>query len=207
MPFSISDHEAREIAATLRRRHKDLVWNEDGLLGLVEAQASRMDVYWAVIGLRHCGGHRCIPALKALATHPAQDVKATAMLTIAQLAGADETPYYAECLSDPSYKAKDYALWAIGEVGDARALDAVHVYIKRSKKALARANRDGRAHMELLAYLYRVVGPVATGDLLRGQYAFIRDCLLGNSSFTPFVRKHFFARVPQLEAHFEAENA
>jgi len=199
MPFSLSDSEAQEIATTLRRRHKDLVWSEAFLLDLIEAQASKMDVYWAVIGLRHCGSKRSVAALKRLATYPVQDVKATAMLTIAQLAGAVETPYYADCLSEPSYKAKDYALWAIGEVGDGRALEAVHAYVKRSKKRFALPNRDCQVHMALIAYFYRVLGAGMTRDLLLGQYAFVRDGLLSNSSFNPFVRSKFIQRVPQLE--------
>lgn len=200
MPFKLSDSEAQEIAATLRRRHKGLVWSEESLLKLIETQTSRMDVYWAVIGLRHCGSSRCLPALKALATHPMQDVKAAAMLTIAQLAGADETLYYAERLGDPAYKAKDYALWALGETGDVRAVDAVHAYIRRSRKSLLRPGTDCRAQMELIAYFYRILGPVACADLLRGQYGFVRDSLLGSSSFTPFMRRKFLMRVPLLEA-------
>lgn len=203
MPFKTSDEDAQEIASTLRRRHKDLVWNEDYLLSLIAARTSKMDVYWAVIGLRNCGSDRCIPALKDLATHPTQDVKATAMLTIAQIAGSGETPYYAERLNDPAYKVKDYALWAIGEVGDERALDAVHVYIKRSKRSLTQPSLDCRLHMELVAYLYRTAGPDATRDMLLGQYAFIRDSLVSSPTFNPFVQEKFLKRVPQLECLFQ----
>lgn len=188
---------------TLRRRHKDLVWNEEYLLSLIDAQASKMDVYWAVIGLRHCGTSRCIPALKRLATHPTQDVKATAMLTIAHIAGPDETLYYAERLNDPAYRAKDYALWAIGDVGDARALEAVHAYIKRRKKSLTQPHLDCRLHMELVAYIYRAVGAAATKDLLLGQYAFIRETLVSSPTFNPFARENFLKQVPQLEELFQ----
>jgi hypothetical protein len=199
MPFRITADESREISSTLRRRHKDLVWSEDFLLDLIENGKSRMDVYWAVIGLRDCGSTRCIPALKGLAVHPTQDVKATAILTIASIAGSAETPYYAERLNDPAYKAKDYALWAIGVAGDERALQAIHAYIRRNKKSLSRVPLDCRLQIEIIAYLYRTIGPQATSDMLLKQYAFIKDSLVNSPTFNPSVQAQFLARVPQLQ--------
>jgi hypothetical protein len=54
-----------------------------------------------------------------------QDVKATSILTIAHIAGARETPFYAQALLDPGYPLKDYAMWAAEEPADERAVDAV----------------------------------------------------------------------------------
>lgn len=198
MPFALSTAEAQEIASTLRRRHRDLAWTEDYLLGLIGDARSRMDVYWSVIGLRHCGTSRSLPALKALSSHPAQDVKATAILTIAQIAGALETPYYAERLVDPHYRAKDYALWAIGVVGDERALEAVRAYVQRNKRTLSRAPMDCRVHMEIVAYLYRAIGPEPTASLLVNEYSFIRESLVSSPTMTAQVAERFLARVPGL---------
>lgn len=200
MPFTLTATEAQEIASTLRRRHRDLVWSEDYLLGLIEARKSKMDVYWSVIGLRHCGTLRCIPALKELSNHPTQDIKATAILTIATIAGTAETAYYAERLSDPQYRAKDYAIWAIGVAGDERALAVVHSYIKRNKKSLSQVPLDCTLLQEIVAYFYRVIGPEATAALLAGQYSFIRESLVSSPMMNPHVRLRFFARVPELEA-------
>ena len=200
MQFPISDAEASEIAATLRRRHKDLAWSEDCLLRLIIDRKSKMDVYWSALGLRNCGTSRSIQALKDLATHPVQDIKAVAMLTIAQVAGASESEYYAHCLVDPKYRAKGYALWAIGACGDGRALDAVHSYIKRRRRALAEKPFDPREQQEIVAFFYRVLGPVATLELLATQYGFIKESLASGLNSLPAVAtRHFIERVPAIK--------
>ena len=198
MPFQISAEKADEIASTLRRRHRGLVWSEEVLLGLIASDTSKMDVYWSVIGLRHCGTEHSIPALKALASYPVQDVKAAAMSTIATIAGASETPYYADCLGDPKYRVKDYALWAIGEVGDARALDAVHAYIKRNKRQLSQPPQDCRVHLEIVAYFYRTLGPAHACSLLTESYDFITNALIRSPMMNAFVREKFLERIPSL---------
>jgi hypothetical protein len=200
MPFSLTDAELEYVIATLRRRHKDLVCTEDFLLRLIEEKKTKTDVYWSAIGLRSCGTKRCIPALKALADHPSQDVKSVAMLTIAQVAGDAETAYYVECLNNRQYRAKSYALWAIGAVGDSSALDAVHSYVQRSKKALSQPSFDPRAQQEIVAYFYRTLGPQATEELIAGRYALIKEALSnGLNALPPVATENFVKRVPRLK--------
>src|SRR5690606_41241559 len=115
-----------DLATTRGRRHKEFSCADDFFANLIERNEAKLDVYWSVMALRDCGTARSIPSLKALATHPSQDIKATAMLTIARISRSAETEYYAKKLLDPSYRAKSYALWAIAAYGDERATDAVH---------------------------------------------------------------------------------
>lgn len=201
MPFPLRPDEITDIAALLRRRHKAMPWTEEGLLGVVESPRYPIDVYWAAIGLRDCGTPRCVPALKALATHPKQDTKAVAMLTIAHVAGAAQTPYYAHCLLDPAYRAKEFALWAIGEDGDARALDAVHAYAHRRRRQIADGGHDPLEQREIVAFFHRALGAQATRELLASRYAWLREALAESLRRThDLPRKRFLARIPGLEA-------
>jgi len=200
MDFSLTDAEAAEFASILRRSHKDLLWSEEGLLSLIDRPKSKTDVYWSVIGLRHCGTRRCVPVLKTLATHPMQDIKASAILTIAQVAGSAETAYFAECLVDPKYKVKGYAMWALGVAGDATAMDAVHAYIKKRKRELSAKSSDPRTQQEVVAYFYRTLGPEGTEDILTRHYPFVLDSLVASFNSLPaMVRERFALRVPRLK--------
>ncbi len=99
---------------------------------MIENPRNKKEVYWSVLALRDCGTDRCIAVLKGLLHYPKQDVKACSILTIAQIAGAEETALYAEALLDPKYSEKAYALWAIWAKADGTALHAVYQYIKKN---------------------------------------------------------------------------
>jgi hypothetical protein len=201
MPFALRPDEVTEIAELLRRRHKAMPWTQDALLAVIAAPRYPIDVYWAAIGLRDCGTARCVPALKALATNPKQDTKAVAILTIAQVAGAAETPYYAQCLLDPAYRMKGFALWAIGETGDARALEAVHAYAKKRRRQIIDAGHDPLEQREIVAYFHRALGVQATQELFSTQYAWLREALAASlQRMHDLPRARYLARVPGLEA-------
>lgn len=182
------DDDLRRLATIHFRGKNSFVWGEDFFLAQITAQASRYDVWWATLALRECGTPRSVPALKALSGFPKQDVRDCALLTIAQIAGGAETPYFVERLLDPKGGSKTYALWAIGAVGDERALSAVVRYVRKNRKRLAADSDDPRQQQEVLAYLYRM----GETDRIR-EFAFLAPPL---RSLSPHLREVFLRRVP-----------
>lgn len=208
MAFSISPSDKRDIARILGRRHKDFSWSEDFFVDLIDRNEARMDVYWSVMALRDCGTERSIPSLKALATHPSQDVKATAMLTIARIARSAETEYYATKLLEPSYRAKSYALWAIAAYGDARATDAVHEYVRKNRRKLAEPGMDARETHDIISYFHRTLGASEAARLFAGDYAFITTSLARSlSRLPPINRTRFAARYPDIDISLAGSDA
>jgi hypothetical protein len=123
VPFSLEPTSRSIIEEHFTR--KKLKWEEDYFLRMLSSD-KRHDVYFAVIALRDCGTERSIAPLKSLLHHPMQDVKATSILL------------------DPAYPLKDYAMWALEDSADERAVDAVLQYFKanRSKLKSGKINRE-----------------------------------------------------------------
>ena len=122
--FPNSDGTRRSIGDHFAKRRIPLT--EDAILDALRAARSKWDVYWGVIALRDFGTARSIPVLKNLTRYPMQDVKDCAVLTIAHIAGASETPFFLEALAAKgSHKA--YPMWAIAVAGDDRAFSRVVV--------------------------------------------------------------------------------
>jgi hypothetical protein len=158
LPFPLSISSRSIIEGHFKR--KGLKWEEDFFLDML-ASANRHDVYFAVIALRDCGTDRSVGPLKGLLHHPMQDVKATSILTIAQIAGARETAFYAEALLDPAYSQKIYALWAMNDCADERAADAVLQYFKRNRSRIKSGKFDLHALNHGIDYLRRIRGTSA----------------------------------------------
>ena len=134
MPFPLSQSTREAIRHHFRR--KKLVWEEPYFVDVLLTSENRHDIYWAVLALRDCGTAHSIPALKAKLNYPMQDVKCCSILTIAHIAGAEETPFYADTLLSPEYREKGYAMWAIRDAADSRAIQAVLAYFKRNHSKL-----------------------------------------------------------------------
>lgn len=79
-----------------------------------------------------------IPVLKSLADFPMEDVKASSVLAVARLCGADETPWLVECLTRKG-TLKGYVLWALAAVADPAAYAAVKAWFVAQ---LAKLERD-----------------------------------------------------------------
>ena len=120
MPFPLNEQTRQFVRNHFRR--KNLEWTEDYFLNVLESSDRKRDVYWAVLALRDCGTARSIPHLVAKLNYPMQDVKCTSILTIAHIAGPAETELYARALLDPKYREKGYAMWAIRDAADERAV-------------------------------------------------------------------------------------
>lgn len=192
------DTSNKETISEHFKRNKAFSWSEEFFLSAISADKSKYDVFWAVIALRDCGTQKSLPALKSLSKYPKQDVRDSAVLTIAQIAGAAETPYFVQLLEDPlSGRSKVYALWAIGVSGDERALASVEQYVRKNKKKLQTENTDPRPHQEALAFLYRV----GASSLLQ-EFSFLIPPL---THLTPLALHNFLQRVPAMMVSIEAE--
>ena len=195
MPFSLTPDARQEIERHFRKQA--LSWSEDFFLPFIAPPGKKMDVYWATIALRSCGSLRSVEALKSLASYPVRDIQACAMLTIAQIAGAAETPYYAECLLDGAYRGhKVYPLWAIGVAGDARALPAVEQYIRKHRTKLSAASADTRAQLEALVFLVRHSAQHPQAKTLLTEYSFLAHAL---RRLHPKSRSLLLQREPALK--------
>lgn len=171
MPFPLN-----ETTRGLIERHfkkKKLVWGEDYFLGMLANSTQKHDVYFSVIALRDCGTSRAIPPLKEKLSFPMQDVQSTALLTIAHIARAEETPLYAATLLNPAYKQKGFALWAIRDAADERAVDAVLEYLSKNMGKIKSGKLTNATLPDGLEYLQKFSGSDPRIPVLFSQ---IREC-------------------------------
>jgi hypothetical protein len=142
MPFPLNDINREFIESHFRKRRKrqDFAWNEAFFLEILQSSQDKHDLNFAGQALRAVGTDRAIPLLKPLAHFPVNDVRAVAVLTVAHIARAAESDWYAELLNDPKFRMKDYALWAIQEAGDERVLQTV-VDFFNGKRRLIQAGK------------------------------------------------------------------
>lgn len=151
MPFPLSEHIRKAIQHHFRR--KNLVWDEAYFVNVLKTSENKHDIYWAVLALRECGTVNCIPPLKEKLNYPMQDVKCTSILTIAHIAGTAETPFYAEALLSSDYREKGYAMWAIKDAADSRAVEAVLGYFKKNRSKLKNGKLTNATLADGLEYL------------------------------------------------------
>ena len=154
MPFPLDSFTRTMVEHHFRR--KKLEWTEDYFLQALDSH-SKHHVYWAVLALRDCGTARSVPALRAKLGHPMQDVKCTAILTIAHIAGANETLLFGEALLSAPYKEKGYAMWAIRDAADARAVEPVLTYFQKNRAKLRRGALVNGTLPDGVQYLNRYV--------------------------------------------------
>jgi hypothetical protein len=153
MPFPLQPYSRQPIEHHFRR--KKLVWNEEYFLNVLNSSDKKFDIYWAILALRDCGTMLSVPALKEKLTYPMQDVKCTSILTIAHIAGAKETDYYTEALSSPEYREKSYAMWAINDAADHRAINPVLAYFKKNRSKLKNGNLTNATLVHGIEFLAR----------------------------------------------------
>ncbi len=126
MPFPLNDMARDMVAGNFRGR--GFQWAEEYFVPFLSPDAHSFDVYCAVLGLRDCGTKSSVPHLVPLLHHPDQDVKCTSILTIAHLAGAEQTELFVRALQDPTYRDKAYAARAIEVAADGRAVGPLLAY-------------------------------------------------------------------------------
>lgn len=196
MPFPIDEFTRDMIKDHFRR--KNLVWTEDYFFAALES-SQKNDVYWATIALRDCGTTRCVDALKAKLNYPMKDVKCTSILTIAHIARASETPFYAQALLSPIYKEKTYAMWAIQDAADARAVAPVLTYFKKNRAKLLRGKLVNATLADGIEYLYRhsLGNPDAS--------EFFEQIRNAWSALASGERREILKRVPNFMGHNAAQ--
>lgn len=153
MPFPLDETTRQFIRDHFRR--KDLQWTEEYFLNVLKTSERKRDIYWAAIALSDCGTTRSIPQLAAKLDYPMQDVKCVSILTIAQIAGSEETQLYARALLDPKYRDKGYAMWAIQDAADERAVEAVIAYFRKNLSKIRRGKLHNATLPDGLDYLQK----------------------------------------------------
>lgn len=163
MPFPASqllmDSVSRHLLVDSVSRHfrrRALQWTEECFREVLRGQPSTKDLYHAALALRLCGTMGCIADLKKLLTFPNYDVQAVTLLTIAHIAGASETPLYIALLSHTRFRQKGYALWAIADAADERALDSVRAWLRKNRRRWASGQLNWQSILHALTFLLRI---------------------------------------------------
>ena len=108
------------------------------LLGVLTTTEDRYELTHASAALGQTGAVEAIPALTALIHHHVDDVKCAAIYALCVLGDASLTPVYLDALTDCSWAAKWYAMAAIHDKADRRAIPAVidrlHAALSRDRK-------------------------------------------------------------------------
>ena len=191
MPFPLGDVTRSMVERQFRR--KNLEWTEDYFLRALDSP-SKHDVYWAVLALRDCGTLRAVPALREKLTYPMRDVQTTALLTLAHIAGASETPFFGDTLLSSDYRDKGYAMWAIRDAADVRAVDAVLAYFRKNMAKLRRGALVNGTLPDAVEYLSR---HLSARPAIREFFAEIRSAW---DRLPPGERQEVLKRVPEFLA-------
>jgi hypothetical protein len=168
--FPLADHSRRSIEQHFRKKG-DFSWTEEFLLDVIDTSGSKYDLQKAAIGLREVGTERALEPLRALLMYPNQDVKAVAILTIAHIAGAKATPIFVEALENPTYREKNYALWAIADAADERAIPAVLRYFHKNKNRLKSGRVRHTPILHILDYILRFLDTDPGARTMLGEAA------------------------------------
>jgi len=195
MPFPLDRTESIE----RHFRKRQFVWSEDFFLSVLREPHSKWDVYWSALGLRRVGSLRAVPILVGLFTYPMRDVKCVAILTIAHLGRASVTPILADALLSPSYREKAYAMWAILDAADNRAIPAVLQYFSKNRAKLRAGRLD--AFGDGMRYLAKFTNTSAAAR------AFIEAIPTYWSHIPLGTREEIKKHLPELAAQIEIDSS
>jgi len=108
-------------------RRLGIAYDVQGLLAVLRNHKPKSAMPLACHSLADMRAFEALPVLKELADFPVQDVKATSVLAVARLCGAEATDWLTECLVRKG-PLKGYVLWALAAVADPRAYPAVKAW-------------------------------------------------------------------------------
>jgi HEAT repeats len=194
MPFPLDAYTKRSIEHHFRKEG-GFSWSEDFLLHVIDTSGSKYDLHKAAIGLREVGTEKAVERLRALLMYPNQDVKSVAILTIGHIAGAKATPIFIEALENPTYREKNYALWAIADSGDERALPAVRRYLHKNKSRCKRVRQT--PILRILDYISRFLNTMPDARQMLDEISEVWFKLPERE------RKAIGRNYPELAAQFE----
>lgn len=103
---------------------------EPYLIEVIRGEPDPFATPMANASLGKVGSTRAIPYLTRFIHHPVEDVKQSAIAALSALGDASLTPVYLDALSDRSWGAKWYAMKAIHQRGDERAIGPVAERVK-----------------------------------------------------------------------------
>lgn len=162
MPFPL-DHTTEDFIGRHFKK-RQFRWDENFFLEVLERPRNKYDVYWAAIALRKVGTVKSVNPLRALLTFPMQDVKCVSILTIAHIMREQSTPISCLALPDPSYPEKTYAMWAINDAADARAVPAVLEYFSKNKSKLKGGKLTNSTFVDGVQFLAKHAGTHSEAD-------------------------------------------
>ena len=139
------------------------------LLGVLDHPRHRDDIPSANAALGELKSRAAIPALTALIHHPIEDVKTSAIHALKEVGDASLTPVYLDALTDRSWVAKWYAMHALAEKGDERAIEPVCDRLRAALSRERKTNYGGDSEVTYaLMYLdrWRPTSPKA-GETIR----------------------------------------
>lgn len=195
MPFPLDSGTEGFVERHFRRRQ--FQWDEDYFISVLEQPRSKHDVYWAAIALRKVGTGKSVEPLRALLTFPMQDVKCVAILTIAHIAHEKATPILSVALLDPNYREKGYAMWAIKDAADERAVPAVLEYFSKNKSKMKKGQLKNGTFVDGVEFLSKhAENHPEAQSFLNSIPTFWNKLLVGE-------RTELQKRLPELAQHFE----
>jgi hypothetical protein len=180
-------------------RRRGFVWSEDFFLSILNDPRSKYDVYWSALGLRKVGSIRAIPILVSFLTYPMQDVKCVAILTIAHIGRASVTPLLADALLSPKFREKTYAMCAILDSADDRAVLAVLQYFSKNRSKLRAGKLDSFG--DGVRYLAKFMS--TSGE----ARAFVEGIPAYWTRIPEGTRQEMKKHIPELVAQFEADSS
>jgi hypothetical protein len=190
MPFPLDSTAERCIEQHFKRRPFE--WNESFFLSVLETSQQKYDIYWSAIALRRVGSDFSVESLRQLFAYPMRDVKCVSILTIAHIARERATQIFADALLDPSYREKGYAMWAINDAADARAVDAVLKYFHANRAKLKRGRLKNGSVPKGIEYLSRMA------VLNAGARSFLQEVPSFFGALEEDARIELLKRVPNL---------
>jgi hypothetical protein len=127
---------------------KKIELNESSMIEILQNESSSKYWKWnAAIALREFGTEKCIPILKKMVEYPNEDVKNSAILTIAHIAGEVELEFLLSLLDRKKLK-KGYVLWAVCAVNDMKALQPIVKYLAQKLKEDNRPNSSKNSDVD-----------------------------------------------------------
>ena len=197
MPFPLSDASRRAIEHHFRKRA--FFWNEKYFLSVIANSAKKHDAYWSAIGLREVGTQESLNVLQGLLTHPMKDVKCVAALTLAHVGRSQATEILGAALLDPKYPEKAYAMWAINDAADVRAVPSVVKYFVKNRSKIRRGELTNGTIVEGIQFLSKYSSSSEDARDFLAEFRSLFSCIAEGE------RSELTKRLPDLTQRFAGD--